>query len=116
MERARREPVLRRSCSLSIPASRISPREPPGKRRLAIVRHVPTIHREAGYAFRFRANDRSEPPHVHVEGNDGRAKFWLPDAGLVRSEGYNRRQLAAIQIIVAENAERWLRQWHDFFD
>ena len=80
------------------------------------MRHVPTIHREAGYAFRFRANDRSEPPHVHVEDNGGRAKFWLPDAGLARSEGYNRRQLAAIQLIVAENAERWLRQWHDFFD
>jgi len=80
------------------------------------VRTVPTIHREAGYGFRFRANDGSAPPHVYVEGNGGRAKFCLPDAGLVRTEGYNRRQLATLQVIVAKNADDWLRRWHDFFD
>jgi hypothetical protein len=80
------------------------------------VRRVPTIHREAGYGFRFRANDGREPPHVHVEGNGGRAKFWLPDGRLVRSEGYNPRQEARIQAIVSENAKDWMRRWHEFFN
>jgi hypothetical protein len=77
---------------------------------------VPTVHREAGYAFRFRVGDAGEPPHIHVEGNGGRAKFWLRDSRLVRSEGYNRRQLAAIQEIVSLHEEDWLRRWHEFFD
>lgn len=77
---------------------------------------VPTIHREAGYAFRFRASDRGEPPHVHVEGNDGRAKFWLADRRLARSRGYNPRQLAQIEAIIAERADQWLRRWHEYFD
>jgi hypothetical protein len=47
------------------------------------MRVVPTLHREAGYAFRFRASDQGEPPHVHVEGN-GDAKFWLDARGSKR--------------------------------
>jgi len=27
--------------------------------------------------FYFYASDRAEPMHVHVEGGDGSAKFWL---------------------------------------
>jgi len=36
---------------------------------------MPTLYEERGYAFRFRSSDGPEPPHVHVEGNDGAAKF-----------------------------------------
>ena len=48
---------------------------------------VPTLLRKAGYAFRFRANDRGEPPHVHVEGGGGWAKFWLTDGSLADGQG-----------------------------
>lgn len=77
---------------------------------------VPTIHREAGFAFRFRANDRGEPPHVHIEGNGGRAKFWLADGMLADARGYNRRQLAQIEAIVDAYADEFLRRWHEYFD
>jgi hypothetical protein len=77
---------------------------------------VPSIHREAGYAFRFRANDRGEPPHVHVEGNGGRAKFWLATRSLVGSRGYNQRQLAQVGSIVEAKADEFLRRWHEYFD
>ena len=77
---------------------------------------VPTLHREAGYAFRFRMNDRSEPPHVHVEGNGGHAKFWLDGPRLQDSAGYNRRQLKQIARIVQAHAGEFEARWHDYFD
>lgn len=77
---------------------------------------MPTLHREAGYTFRFRANDRGEPPHVHIEGNDGRAKYWLSDLRAVRVRGYNRQKLAEIERILAANADDWIRRWHEYFD
>ena len=77
---------------------------------------VPTLHFEAGYAFRFRASDQGEPPHVHVEGNGGHAKFWLDDARLEKTAGYNRRQLAQIGRIVGAHADEFKAKWHDYFD
>lgn len=82
---------------------------------MPIIGCMPTLHREAGFAFRFRAGDRDERPHVHVEGGDGQAKFWLEDGSLADTEGYNRRQLATMTAIVAEHRLDWLRQWHEFF-
>ena len=77
---------------------------------------VPTLHREAGYAFRFRASDRGETPHVHVDGNGGDAKFWLADARPQKSAGYNRRQLLQIRRIVEVHADEFEARWRDYFD
>jgi hypothetical protein len=77
---------------------------------------VPTLHREAGYAFRFRASDRGEPPHVHVEGNGGYAKFWLDGPKLHDSAGYNRHQLQRMTRIVEAHASKFAAKWHDYFD
>lgn len=77
---------------------------------------VPTLRREAGFAFRFRASDQREPPHVHVEGNGGQAKFWLDGVKLEKSAGYNRRQLMQIARIVEAHADEFEARWHDYFD
>lgn len=77
---------------------------------------VPTLHRQAGYAIRFRANDRGEPPHVHIEGNGGDAKFWLSPPKLANSAGYNRRQVAQIAEIVDAHRNEFLSRWHEYFD
>jgi hypothetical protein len=77
---------------------------------------VPTIHREGGYDFRFRAIDRDEPPHVHVEGNGGYAKFWLEGSRLEKSAGYNQAQLRQIARIVEAHAGEFQARWHDYFD
>lgn len=76
---------------------------------------VPTLYREAGFAFRFRAIDRAEPPHIHVEGNGGNAKFWLDGSRLDTSAGYNRRQLRHIARIVEAHAGEFEARWHDYF-
>jgi hypothetical protein len=38
---------------------------------------MPTVLWIGSYRFHFYANDRREPPHVHVERGDATAKFWL---------------------------------------
>ncbi len=38
---------------------------------------MPTVLRVGPYRFFFYASDRAEPMHVHVEGGNGSAKFWL---------------------------------------
>ena len=38
---------------------------------------MPTVLRAGPYCFLFYSSDAEEPPHVHVERNDGSANFWL---------------------------------------
>lgn len=38
---------------------------------------MPTVLRIGPSRFFFYAGDGNEPPHVHVERDDGEAKFWL---------------------------------------
>jgi hypothetical protein len=83
---------------------------------VATIGAVPTLHHEAGYSFRFRAVDRGEPPHVHVDGNGGHAKFLLASSRLDRSAGYNRPQLTQIARIVEAHAVEFEAKWHDYFD
>ena len=37
---------------------------------------MPTLAIIEGYRFFFWSLDLGEPPHVHVEGHGGKAKFW----------------------------------------
>jgi hypothetical protein len=77
---------------------------------------MPTLHRESGYEYRFFSADRDEPPHVHVRGNGGSAKFWLPTLELAASRGYNERQLRQILAIARPRRHDFLDKWHEFFD
>lgn len=65
--------------------------------------------------YAFYANDRDEPPHVHVERETKKAKFWLNPVRLERSAGFNRSELSRIQRLVAANQERLLRGWNEYF-
>ena len=56
-----------------------------------------------------------EPPHVHVEGHGGKAKFWLKPVDIARSKGYNERELNRIKRMVEEHAAVWLEVWHEHF-
>ena len=38
---------------------------------------MPTVLRVGPFRFFFYAGDGGEPPHVHVERDEGEAKFWL---------------------------------------
>jgi hypothetical protein len=76
---------------------------------------MPTIYREGAYRFFFYSNENDEPPHVHVEGNDCVAKFWLEDARLAKNHGFAGPRLTRIQSIVKQHQEMMMRAWHDHF-
>ena len=76
---------------------------------------MPTIFRSGQYRFFFYASDRPEPLHVHVEANEGTAKFWLTPIRLESSRGFGRHELFRLQRLVVEHRDDFVRAWHAYF-
>jgi hypothetical protein len=76
---------------------------------------MPTVLRIESYRFFFYAGDRDEPPHVHIEGDDKIAKFWLEPVRLQTSGGFSRTEITRLHKLVEQNREHLLRQWNDYF-
>jgi hypothetical protein len=76
---------------------------------------MPTVAIEGPYRFFFYSGDRQEPPHVHVEREKMKAKFWLNPVRLESSGGFNRHEINRILRLVEENRDDLLRSWNDFF-
>ena len=76
---------------------------------------MPTCLRVGPYRFFFFAGDGSEPPHIHVERDNGVAKFWLDPVQMEKSVGFSRREIASIHQLVIENEIELLRSWNEFF-
>jgi hypothetical protein len=77
---------------------------------------MPTILQVGPYRFFFYASDRVEPPHVHVERDDNKAKYWLDPVRLQNSGGFARQEINRIQKLVEQNRERFLRSWDEYFN
>lgn len=77
---------------------------------------MPTIDVVGPYRFFFYSSDRDEPPHVHVEREKFRAKFWLEPVRLEQSGGFARTEINRIQRIVEERRNNYLRKWNEHFD
>ncbi len=77
---------------------------------------VPTVLRAGPYRFFFYSGDRSEPPHVHVERDDGTAKFWLNPVRLQISRGFRPTEVRQIEQLVQRHREELLRSWNGFFN
>ena len=52
---------------------------------------------------------------MHVEREDGEAKFWLEPVRLENSHGFGRPEIGRIESLVVENAAFLLRSWHEYF-
>lgn len=61
---------------------------------------MPTLLRAGPYRVFMFMSDCLEPRHVHVEGNDGLAKFWLVPVSLAENVGYSPREIHRIRKIV----------------
>ncbi len=77
---------------------------------------MPTVLRLGPYRFFFYAGDRDEPPHVHVERDNNKAKFWLDPVRLQNSGGFGRTEINRIQKAVEEKREDLLRSWNEYFN
>lgn len=76
---------------------------------------MPTILRSGPYRLFFYAGDGHEPPHVHVERDDGAVKFWLDPVRLAKDVGFRPAELRRIHRVVEEHREQLMEAWHDYF-
>lgn len=76
---------------------------------------MPTVHREGPYRLFFYSADRNELPHVHVERESYRAKFWLAPVRLARSGGFSAAELQRVERLVSEREPLLLRAWDEYF-
>ena len=72
-----------------------------------------------GLRFQFYSNDH-EPIHVHVIAGKGKtahkAKFnILPEIHLVENDGLKPNELKMAEMVIEENREIIIQQWHTFF-
>lgn len=77
---------------------------------------MPTVLRSGPYRLFFYSGDRDEPPHVHVERDAWRAKFWLDPLRLERSQGFSRKEINQVQTIVEGSRRELLDRWNEYFD
>jgi len=76
---------------------------------------MPTVLRSGPFRFFFYAGDRNEPPHIHVERDEGEAKFWLDPVRLERSHGIRGKDVNRIQELVEEHQGELMEAWDEFF-
>lgn len=76
---------------------------------------MPTVLRERGYRFFFFSHEPNEPPHIHVDGANGSAKFWLNPPGLARSAGFGASELNKLLYLVRDNRTLFEEAWHGYF-
>jgi hypothetical protein len=77
---------------------------------------MPTVLRSGPYRFFFYAGDRSEPPHVHVERESNRAKFWLDPVRMQESGGFSGVELNRIAALVETHRDKLLEAWDEYFN
>ncbi len=85
---------------------------------MTIIRLMPVVLRYKGYRFFFYSNEGSprEPPHIHLRGKGGEAKFWLrPEVRVAHSVGLDARVLRELAHVVADNAALIERAWNEHF-
>lgn len=76
---------------------------------------MPTVLRAGPYRFFFYAGDRNEPPHIHVERDSGKAKYWLQPVFLHSSAGFSRAELKDIERLIVLHQTLFLEAWYDYF-
>ncbi|NUO80820.1 DUF4160 domain-containing protein [candidate division KSB1 bacterium] len=77
---------------------------------------MPTILHSGPYRFFFYVSVRKEPPHVHVERNSHKAKFWLVPVRLQSSGGFGRIEIHRIQKLIEKHQRQLLRGWNEYFN
>lgn len=77
---------------------------------------MPTVLNKHGYRFFFFSNEGNEPPHVHIEGGGGYAKFWLIPARLAYFRRFNSKQLAKLHTLVTDNQDILKKEWFEYFN
>ena len=75
---------------------------------------MPELLRIFGLRFFFYSNDHF-PPHVHVRGADGEARFIIETVTCVENNGLKNKDLRLAEAIIEENKQIFLDRWNEFF-
>lgn len=76
----------------------------------------PTVFRAAGFRFYFFSREESRL-HIHVQGPDGEAKFWIePAIDLARNERLSEKELGRIERLIREHENEIRRAWKHHFE
>ncbi len=76
---------------------------------------MPTVLRAGRYRLFFYADEGFEPPHVHIESAEKRAKFWLVPIEETWNDGFRRSEMKEIERIIRVQINLLLEAWNDFF-
>ncbi len=76
---------------------------------------MPTVLRSGPYRIYFVSHDLGEPAHVHVDRDRASAKFWLDPVSLARNLGFGPRELRAIERLILDNRDAFLKAWNEYF-
>jgi len=77
--------------------------------------YMPNVLRAGKYRFFFFSGEGNEPMHIHVASGDDYAKFWLEPVQLVKSIGYNVKEINEIKRLILENVNLFKEKWHEHF-
>jgi len=77
---------------------------------------MPTILRLFGFVFFFYSHEH-EPPHIHVEGKGGYAKYEWNGTTFVLKEVVNvkKADIKNISGVIDDNADLILQSWNNYF-
>ena len=76
---------------------------------------MPTVLRKGPYRFFFYSADRAEPPHVHIQRERAKAKFWPEPIAFERGTEFSARELLQVQQLIEDNRIVLLDAWHEYF-
>ncbi len=76
---------------------------------------MPTILRIKGYRFFFFSREELRK-HIHVQSQEGEAKFWLePQIELAKNYKLSRKELKEIEKIIEEYYDEFINGWEEYF-
>ncbi|MDX1943296.1 MAG: DUF4160 domain-containing protein [Saprospiraceae bacterium] len=67
------------------------------------------------FRFFFYSNEGNEPPHVHVEKEKGRGKYWIEPAQKEYMYNFSKQDEKKVDDIVEEEQENFKKKWYEFF-
>ena len=76
---------------------------------------MPVVHREGPYRFFLYMGDGIEPPHIHVERDNFKAKFWLSPVAIADEGRFRSVEINRIARIIEARQEQFLGAWNDRF-
>ena len=75
---------------------------------------MPTILLIEGFRFFFYSNEHL-PMHIHIEKAEKTPKVNIENIEVIKSTGFNSKDLKLISNLVLENQELLNRKWNEYF-